>query len=121
MGLIIGVYNKPYLCRMATQYTILSTSGTSELILTDGSDTFRLRVASDTLYIDQAKTPTGFEGSRPTDWDYIDIFSLPGLNEDEFRVGVRVGKWFIDQSKTSTGFEGSLPDDWDYIDSYNYG
>ena len=44
----------------------------------DGVSYFRLQVRSGSIYLDQTKTATGFDGgSEPTDWDDIFSKSLP--------------------------------------------
>ena len=57
--------------------TTSTTSTTTTLIEVDtvewddGVSYFRLQVRLGALYLDQTKTPTGFAGSEPTDWDDI--------------------------------------------------
>ena len=101
------------------QYTILSTTGTDSITLTDDTDSYRIQVRSTVLYFDKALTATGFDGAEDTDWVNISSTTLPGTPEAEFRLGARQAAWRIDQATDGTGFDGAENVNWENIESSN--
>lgn len=102
------------------QYSILDTSGTATIELTDGSYVFRLQIRGQALFTDIELGRDGFDGPEDVDWANIDSASLPGVNQERFRVGVRDAHWVVDQSITETGFSGAQGIDWALIEQHKF-
>ena len=102
-----------------SQYSIVSTTGTDSIELTDGTDTFRVQVRGTALYFDHELTATGFDGAENTDWINISSTTLPGTPEAVFRLGARESAWRIDQATDATGFSGAENVNWENIESHN--
>lgn len=72
---IVGTNNTQIATTAFVQSAV--AGGGINLVLTDGASTFRFIVRSGSLCLDQTKTPLGFAGSQPGDWDNINEYKLP--------------------------------------------
>jgi hypothetical protein len=101
------------------QYSLITSSSSTWIYLSDGTSRFRVRVTGDEMFYDQAKTATAWSGASPTHWENIDSSTLPGTNLESFRIGARDLRWREDQEITaSPGFSGTEGVDWDNISDH---
>lgn len=70
------------------QYNIFSLGGTQAIELTDGASTFRIRLGTNTLHIE--------EEILPGVWGGIEEYTIPGESVPSFRIGADNPYWEVD-------------------------